>query len=210
MREKVNPIMAKGKISTQTESSTIAIGTSTIALSGGTGYFSINNHIFVADTDGSNPEYMGRVVAIDSATITTSEATIYTHNGFTIWKPQYYIEFPYPPASPYEYGRILGVRKERTVAGELITQQISDSYTQVALNFDNISGSDFENIKIFIEDRLNKGINDCTIAWWEYMSNTKKTVRATLLLERIQYTSNLHGRAPFTIEFQVVADPGYI
>ena len=206
----MKPIFAVGKTNECIETTTIGIGTTTIVVGSATNSFSVGDPIFVSENNDSEVEYLGEATAVDATTVTVTHATIAAKSSpFKIWKPTNSVKMPYGVATPWERSVPLGVQTQRTQAGTAYRTKVSDIYTLITLNWNDLPESDCTSLNTFIITTLNYGVNNCTIGYYDFSAGRIYSVIATLLMNDLSHYETFPEYTPISIQFQIVSADTY-
>lgn len=206
----MKPIFATGKTNERSEAGSLNIGETSIPVANASTYFSAADPIFISESAGTEVEYLGEAISVSTTIVVVPYGLVEAKGaGYKVWKPTSSVVMPYGAASPWERNVPLGVQTQRTQAGTAYRTKISDGYTLITLNWNDLPESNYTSLITFIITTLNYGINTCTIGYYDFSAGRIYSVIATLLMNELAHYETFPKYTPISIPFQIVSAGTY-
>ena len=186
----MKPILAEGKTNERACTQEVLAGATVFYVENASTYFSAGNHIFVSTSGGTAVEYAGVAQTVTTTTVTVDEGVIGAKgSGAKIWKPTAYYQFYYTE-SGNEEGKDLGIDNVQSGGGTLWKSKLRDTTERVRLEWSIYPASAYDAMMTFIEDTLNDGLDDATLAWKDKYAGVR-TARVKVVTN--EWTRGVHS-----------------
>jgi len=207
------PVFAKGKTNERTcnnfdKDTTTIIGTAIQA-----GDFPVGSRVWTSYwLGGATPticQYRGTVVTQQAGQITVTLGAKEDNTGTTkVWRPTNQYLPLYAVQSPYIRRRDHGIETTRALDGTVYRTQTRLQINTILLRFRSTT-DDFEAWYLFVSSVLLEGVENFTVAWYDYLSGDYQTMIAMLLERTTEFRELSVGVAEWGCELALQNAAGY-
>lgn len=205
----MKPGLYIGKTNERTCTLEVSAGDKVFAVENADVYFSVGDHIFVANSGETDVEYAGVVVQVSSGGVQVDKG-VERDKGLNarIWKPTYYYQF-YWREREQAVRDDLGIEIIESRGDTVWITKTSDAKRFVELRWDRYLASEYEQFKSFVIQRLNYGLETFTFVYRSQgEGNVVKRAKMVMTsLERRYADEGLAGGV--SIRVQILGD-GYV
>jgi hypothetical protein len=159
----MKPLFARGKQNERTLTQFVQQGSTQLPIAGASLYFSVGDKIFVSEADGSELEFLGNALAVETNQLTTARGLAGDKDdGAHVWKPLERFEFEIGRSSPFLRKFDTGIEAQRTIGGQVYSTRVREPGWTEVLSFSKLSRANFFAFQDFLRDSLNDGLNEFT------------------------------------------------
>lgn len=185
------PVLAKGEGEKRPGSAgSLSEGSKDIPVASASSYFSVDDLIFVTNTDLENISYCGKATAVDSDSVTVC---LPTRIGYTTGTPAYYVitpsDFVVLDADyiAHNMNEDLGVSNFQSSGGIIYRTKVRDGVRRYEIRWENIELANRKEVEDFIKNVLNYGLNDFTFVFWDQSIPDQRVMRARLVQNTVDF-----------------------
>lgn len=183
----------------------VPAGTKFITLSGANQKFSIGDDIFIATQEGTQIEYLGQALNVNTSGIATPFVVNQDYPpGSLLWKSQTCFRLNTGEELPVHHRLNTGLEIQRSLGGVLYSVRVREPFRTAILQIPNISSKTYDELERWIISKLDYGLQEFT-----YVDHQRAVASVRLLNAELNYQENKPGYAVLTLELALCALPGY-
>jgi len=146
-----------------------------------TNIYAVDDRIFISESDDTENQFLGKVKAEDSTTITVSiPVELDKSAGSKIWKPTVFHHFTQGPGDEYRPFRDSGVRSQITLGNKVYRTRTRDPIKRHRYRIPESQSPNWNDFEEVMAASFRGGLDSITWAFWDHSKQRPRCMQATI------------------------------